>query len=424
MVSRYYVEPAGAGVGQGLAGIGAVLRDTRERKEAESAEEAERQQQAQMQSALYDAFQSGDPMRMAEVSMQYPQVAELAKQGMGMLQDYQVKEATDFATQVLTNPHQAAQLAERRIQLLNMQGRDPKDTMAFYDAYLQNPEGAIQELQMSLASLNPEAYKAYRDMTETDEMGTKVVGDFLVDNAGNVLFDASQGQAEGVPEHGVTPLIFRDPATGAYQAYLPNKAGGMTAIETPAGQEFVPDAARMGFNPVNIAERAEAEVQAERLKQMPAQQRALLRKQQQATLVDDTIDRALEKTGFWTTGLPSKITSMVPGSESYDLGQLLQTIKANVGFDKLQEMREQSPTGGALGQVSDFENRQLQAIIASMEQSQSEEQFRDNLELVRDTVRNIVHGSEQQFINTFSGLGNTPTTTQRMRFNPATGEIE
>jgi hypothetical protein len=46
-------------------------------------------------------------------------------------------------------------------------------------------------------------------------------------------------------------------------------------------------------------------------------------------------------------------------------------------------MRNNSPTGGALGQVSEFENRLLQAVWGALEQSQSPSQFNENLDLVK-----------------------------------------
>lgn len=55
---------------------------------------------------------------------------------------------------------------------------------------------------------------------------------------------------------------------------------------------------------------------------------------------------------------------------SVNLRAQLDTIKANVGFEQLQQMRSSSPTGAALGPVSDFENRLLSSTIASLDQGQ------------------------------------------------------
>jgi len=100
-------------------------------------------------------------------------------------------------------------------------------------------------------------------------------------------------------------------------------------------------------------------------------------------LLDKSIDDAINMAGWNTTGLMGQKLSGVGGTEAHDLQQTLATIRANVGFDKLQEMRANSPTGGALGQVSDNENRLLQAVWGSVEQSQSAAQLKRNLERLR-----------------------------------------
>ena len=74
-------------------------------------------------------------------------------------------------------------------------------------------------------------------------------------------------------------------------------------------------------------------------------------------------------------------------TQQKDLRETLDTIKANIGFDKLQDMRANSPTGGALGQVSEFENRLLQAVQGSLDQSQSAAQLKQNLEQVKQMLQ-------------------------------------
>lgn len=424
MTSPFYIEPAGAGVGAGLAGIGQILRMNREEKELKEKEEAARKEQADAQTALLDAWHTGDPSSMMEAAIKYPSISKMASEGMGLLQQYQKDEARDFAIDVLSNPEGALEAAQRRAESLKMQGRDPGHTLDFIEQYQQNPEGALKELEFMLAGTDPDSYKAFAASREAGDLDTVVVGDKLIDRkSGEVVYDGTTGQ--GGAESGLTPIWARDPETGKYTAFLPNKAGGMTPLATPEGLEMVPDGARMAYNPANILERSEAETRAERIKALPSAERAQMRRQQQGTLVDDTIDRALEKTSGWSTGIGSWLQK-VPTTDANDLRNLLDTIKANVGFDKLQEMREQSPTGGALGPVSDFENRMLQSVLASLDQSQSKEQFLENLELVREQVRNIVHGSEQQFIDTYSGLSGQPASgaAPRRRYNPATDSFE
>jgi hypothetical protein len=76
------------------------------------------------------------------------------------------------------------------------------------------------------------------------------------------------------------------------------------------------------------------------------------------------------------------------GSEAVDLEANLETIQANLGFDQLQAMRDASPTGGALGQVSERELIALQSTVASLKQEQSPEQLRANVEKVKKHYQN------------------------------------
>lgn len=73
------------------------------------------------------------------------------------------------------------------------------------------------------------------------------------------------------------------------------------------------------------------------------------------------------------------IGQMFAGTKAADFAQLSDTIKSNIGFDRLQKMRDDSPTGGALGQVSEMELRLLNAALGSLAQTQSPEQLRENL---------------------------------------------
>lgn len=101
----------------------------------------------------------------------------------------------------------------------------------------------------------------------------------------------------------------------------------------------------------------------------------------QNDLIVEDISRALQlaDTAF-TTGFTGSIAKGVPGTPAFDLAKVLDGIKANVGFDKLQNMRDNSPTGGALGQVSEWELVLLQSVLGSLEQSQTKEQFVYNLD--------------------------------------------
>ena len=69
------------------------------------------------------------------------------------------------------------------------------------------------------------------------------------------------------------------------------------------------------------------------------------------------------------TALGRVTLSKVPLTDANALSAALETIAANVGFGTLQEMREASKTGGALGQITEREHVLLQAVLGSLKQS-------------------------------------------------------
>ena len=132
---------------------------------------------------------------------------------------------------------------------------------------------------------------------------------------------------------------------------------------------------------------------------LPKNAMAVQQSKVQNDVVIENIDKALNAADGYTTGFPGAITSNIPGTKAYDLSQTLATVKANLGFDKLQAMRDASPTGGALGQVSEMENRLLQSVWGSVEQSQSPTQLKKNLQDIKN-LRQRFHRMKVQAYET------------------------
>ena len=88
----------------------------------------------------------------------------------------------------------------------------------------------------------------------------------------------------------------------------------------------------------------------------------------------------IEKSPYLTTGPVSTVLKKVGYTGAIDVDQLGETIRANIGFDRLQRMRDESPTGGALGQVAVQELNALQASLGSLSTAQSAGRLVENLE--------------------------------------------
>ena len=91
--------------------------------------------------------------------------------------------------------------------------------------------------------------------------------------------------------------------------------------------------------------------------------------------------------GAGTTGVGSYL-SVIPGTNAKELATVLGTIKARLGFDQLQQMRAASPTGGALGQVSNRELAALEGAVASLDQGLSPKALKENLKQIETSYKN------------------------------------
>lgn len=81
---------------------------------------------------------------------------------------------------------------------------------------------------------------------------------------------------------------------------------------------------------------------------------------------------------FFTTGMLGAMEH-VPGSPAHDLQNKLDTIRGQTAISELQKMRDESPTGGALGRVTQQEIDLLAAMRGSLEQTQSGKQLEQSL---------------------------------------------
>jgi len=117
------------------------------------------------------------------------------------------------------------------------------------------------------------------------------------------------------------------------------------------------------------------------------------RRVEKAEIVVNKAQEAFDMVSHWTTGLGS-ILKMIPGTDAKDLEIVIDTIQANIGFEELNSMREESKTGGALGQVTVREIKLLQSVIAGMSQAQSPGALRKNLLEVQTRYQKVVDSYE------------------------------
>lgn len=187
-------------------------------------------------------------------------------------------------------------------------------------------------------------------------------------------------------ETGQTPPPI--PQTGA----LPNQG------PIPQGQNTVPRGTPSGVTP-----KAGAEIAATRAAAKPDATAALgdatnnfdrLAKEVKGIMDDPALSRI--------TGLYGKIPN-VPGSPATNVAARLEAVKSQVAFAVLQAMRNMSKTGGALGQVSNFEEQMLQNNLAAItDRNQSHESMKANLQKILDYAEGAKNRLSKAYKDTYN----------------------
>jgi hypothetical protein len=197
-------------------------------------------------------------------------------------------------------------------------------------------------------------------------------GSVLVDNEGNVIAEGRATKTEESPEMRRYNELVRMGETPERARAIAYKTLGTELKET---------------------------LEAERR----ADQRRSLEQKQESTItaidnVVNKVDEAIKQVGRFSAGAGS-LLSVLPGSAAKNLAANVETIKANLGFDRLQRMRDASPTGGALGQVAVQELVALQSSIAALDTAQSPSQLLANLNNVKrhyENWRNTIRQAQGQ----------------------------
>lgn len=101
----------------------------------------------------------------------------------------------------------------------------------------------------------------------------------------------------------------------------------------------------------------------------------------------------------------------VPGGQAANAEALLGTLKSQVGFGVLQDMRNNSKTGGALGSISDAEGKRLEANLAALEKSQSLEQYQANLRKIVDYAEQAKERVREAYNMKHSGKAGAAATS-------------
>lgn len=132
-------------------------------------------------------------------------------------------------------------------------------------------------------------------------------------------------------------------------------------------------------------------------------------------IVLDEIDRAigtLAEAGPFTAGRFSAIGRFDPESQASNLQRYYDTIRANMGFDRLQAIRESSPTGGGVGSLSDPEREAMADTLGALDPNAPPEEQVYALVRIQNSYLDAIYGTPQQ-IERAIAEGRLPPTARQ-----------
>ena len=265
-----------------------------------------------------------------------------------------IRQLLDFAR---TNPRMASQaMAEAKIL---------QDQLELYSKRAPAESAEVQTMRQLGIPITPAGYQQYRDMQRQERMLSPA------EEAQRVRI-ATASRAPAAPRPEQPPVAVVDPATGK-QVYV-------TREEALRGR-MAPAAAMESLPPKEIQKREAALPQAtSAVKGFEAKS---------AAFVNDLIALRDHPGLSQITGIAA---GRLPGltSEGRAAQALYDKVVAKGGFQALQDMRDASKTGGALGNVSNQEGKQLTASFSAIDRRQDA----PAVQAAIDTAINDIEGAK------------------------------
>lgn len=129
----------------------------------------------------------------------------------------------------------------------------------------------------------------------------------------------------------------------------------------------------------------------------------------------ETVDLLKNHPGFeGITGLSAdRLTALVPGTKTADAAAKFTVLKSQIAQNVLQMYRQMSETGGAVGQVSDNEQKLFQNNLAALSTMQSPQEMRKSLDritkFVDDSTNRLKSAYDKEYgAGTFNSIMGAP----------------
>ena len=284
-----------------------------------------------------------------------------------------------------------------RMNLLEQMGEDTSDTKMLRDALVSGrPDIVMGEINTFLSSL-PEQTIDPKMLTDQGQMVTQRLGG--APTARTVAGFTPEVEDNYRPMSPEELAAYRLPPDAPYRFNMnnnkPEYMGGATSTTNIRNPASIPSGYRGIYdddgNLIELeaiaggpAAADEAEIQAGLDADIRREGLRTSRQSKIGGIVLEDIGRyrtLINNQGIFTpiTGVRGELAGRIAGTPAFDARSLANTIGANVQFEALGQMREESKTGGALGSITRNELEDLKATLGSIAAAQSDDQLLYNL---------------------------------------------
>lgn len=371
MANPFTVQPLGGiqniqGINQGMQGIAQRMQ-----------QERQQEQMAAAQQAVAQAFQSGDVNAIRQAMIQYPEMAEQAKNAFGFTNEQTERVARETYRRVLSDPENAPAYMQQGIQQVAEFGGRPEMMTRDLEMLQQNPEAALQNIRGGYAALaSEEEFNAVFGGSGSPKIGTYNPRDytsesfarFLETNDPSVL---ERYAAQRSVDIGGVPHVF-DPSVGGYRpASVVGAEGAAPVTAETVGQaegeiagavEGARQAAKAG-GPEAQRQQREAAAKAE---QNIATFEGIMTQADELLANEDYISAM--------AGISGKVPA-IPGTDRYDAQVAFNQFKDNLTLGNLDKMS---------GVLTDRDIQVLASAAGGIEAGMSETALKDRLKRIRD----------------------------------------
>jgi hypothetical protein len=156
----FYVDPM-ADYSQGLAGLTQSVKQVGQQKRADEVKAKSEARFNSAKTAFQEAAKSGNAEKIADVTLEYPELSKAFLVSQGIRDKGKADEASSFMKTMLTaSEEDRPTLYKERIQSVKARGGNVEQSAESYMRYASNPQAEIKNMELVLASTDPESYKA------------------------------------------------------------------------------------------------------------------------------------------------------------------------------------------------------------------------------------------------------------------------